>query len=123
MSLRSARTGAAGIQEQPVLTGAEVTRRVTLLAELQDALAALGIQSVLVRNRRLVLRSTSNGPARSGPTDPQLHVFVGDGTEIATTDGTRYQFTVGMACPVGDPQAAAASLRDHPRIRPQEQQP
>jgi hypothetical protein len=44
-----------------VLPGHEVQRRVALLAELQRALEAEGIQAVLVTNRRLVLRSVGIG--------------------------------------------------------------
>jgi len=95
--------------------------RVTLLAELQAALAALGIQSVLVRKRRLVLRSAGNDLEPSGPTNPQLHVFAPGGTEVATADAARYEFTAGPACPAADPQAAAASLRDRLHIQAQEQ--
>lgn len=95
---------------RPVLPESEATLRVTLLAELQSALAAPGIQSVLVRNRRLVLRAS--GPWEpSGPTEPHLHVFLADGTEKVTTDGTKYHFTSGPAYPADDPQAAAADLR------------
>jgi hypothetical protein len=104
-----------------VLHETEVIRRVTLLTELQAALAALGIQSMLVRNRRLVLRSASSGLERSGPTDPQLHVFADDGTEIVTTDGALYQFSGGPACLVSDPSAAAAGLASRLDIDPQEQ--
>ena len=108
-------------QVQPVLPDAEVARRVTLLADLQAALTALKVQSVLARNHRLVLLSAGNGPEPSGPTSPQLHIFFDDGTVIATTDGTRYEFTAAPARPAGDPQAAAASLLNRLRIQPQEQ--
>jgi hypothetical protein len=106
--------------ERPILDHREVARRVTLLAELQAALAALGIQSVLVRNRRIVLRAASKGWEPSGPTDPQLYVFAPDDTEIVTTDGALYQFVSGAACPADDPLAAAAGLRDRLHIQPQE---
>ncbi len=112
---------APSTSDQPVLAQSEVTSRVTLLAELQAALAALGIQSVLVRNRRLVLRSAGNGMEPSGPTNPQLHVFAPGGTQIATTDAARYEFTTGPACPADDPQAAAVSLRDRLHIQSREQ--
>jgi hypothetical protein len=105
-----AKTDTASARDQPVLPAAEVTRRVTLLAELQDAFTAHDVQAVLVRNRRIVLRATGTGLEPSGPTNPQLHVFLGDGTEIATTDGTQYEFTTGPAHLIGDPQAAATSL-------------
>lgn len=106
---------------RPVLAESEVTRRLMLLVELQAALAAHGVQSLLVRNRRIVLRAQGSGLEPSGPTDPQLHIFVGDGTQIATTDGARYEFTTGPAHPASDPQAAAASIASRLRIHPQEQ--
>src|SRR5215467_7081154 len=106
---------------RPVLTDAEATRHVMLLAELQAALATRGMQSLLVRNRRLVLRAEGSGLEPSGPTDPQLHVYADDGTEIATTDGARYEFTTGPACPAGDPQAAAASLASRLHVHRKEQ--
>jgi len=112
---------APSASDRPVLGQSEVTSRVTLLAELQAALAALGIQSVLVRKRRLVLRSAGTGLEPSGPTNPQLHVFAPGGTEIATTDAARYEFTTGSAFPAADPQAAAAGLRDRLHVQAQEQ--
>lgn len=95
---------------KPVLPESEAARRVLLLTELQAALDALGVQAVLARNRRIVLRAEGSSLGASGPTDPQLHIFLDDGTEIATTDGTRYHFTTAQAHPASDPQAAAASL-------------
>lgn len=106
---------------RPVLAESEVTRRVMLLAELQAALDALGIQAVLVRNRRLVLRAAGSGLEPSGPTDPQLHIFADDGTEIASIDGARYEFSAGPSCPADDPQAAAASLACLLHVHRQEQ--
>ena len=41
---------------EPILTEAEVARRMSLLAELQAALTAQGIRCVLARNHRLVLQ-------------------------------------------------------------------
>lgn len=112
---------ASNISGRTILREAEVIRRLTLLTELQAALAALGIQSLLVRNRRLVLRSAGNSLEPSGPTDPQLHIFGNDGTEIATTDGTNYEFSTCPAHPADDPQAAAASLYGHLHLHRQEQ--
>lgn len=100
----------ASTATRPVLSGTEATRRVALLAELKAALDALGVQAVLARNRRLVLRGDGSPLTASGPTDPQLYVFLGDDAEIVTTDGNRYEFTTALPCPIGDPQAAAASL-------------
>jgi len=99
-----------GAPAKPVLPESEVARRVLLLAELQAALDALGAQAVLVRNRRIVLRDEGSDLGSSGPTDPQLHIFLGDGSEIATTDGTQYEFTTAQAHPADDPQAAAGSI-------------
>jgi hypothetical protein len=101
---------ASNAAARPVLAESEVARRVTLLAKLQAALAALDVQAVLVRNRRIVLRAEGCSFRSSGPTDPQLHIFLDDDTEIATTDGTRYEFTTTQPHPASDPQAAAASL-------------
>ena len=52
----------------------------TLLTELQAALSGLGIQCVLARRHRLVLRYTENPVPPSGRTDPTLHVFAPAGT-------------------------------------------
>lgn len=95
----------------PVLEDAEVACRVTLLAELQAALAAREIQSVLVRNRRLVLRTAGTGLERSGPTEPQLHVYLAGGADVVTTDRTSYQFASGAAYRADDPCVAAAAIR------------
>jgi transcriptional regulator with XRE-family HTH domain len=44
---------------------------------------------------------------------PQLHIFLADSTEVATTDGTQYEFITVQAHPADDPQAAAASILGH----------
>jgi hypothetical protein len=54
-----------------VLTDAYATSRRLLLAELQAALNAIGVRSVLAGNRRLVLRYEQDHYEPSGPTDPQ----------------------------------------------------
>lgn len=94
----------------PVLEDAEVACRVTLLAELQVALTSRGIQSLLVRNRRLVLRRAGTGLERSGPTEPQLHVFLADGNDVVTTDCTSYQLASGPAYPAEYPCATVAAV-------------
>ena len=94
----------------PILSGTEANRRMLLLADLQAALAAHDIASVLARNHRLVLRSERGPCEPSGPTDPQLHIFTRDGTDVATTDGITYSLASGTEYPAGDPAATAALL-------------
>jgi hypothetical protein len=95
----------------PILKDAEVARRVTLLTTLQAALAAEGVQSVLVRNRRLVLRAAGSGLEPSGPTDPRLHMYLANGADAVTTDGTSYQLASGPVYPADNPRAVAATVR------------
>ncbi len=95
----------------PILPRAEANRRMLLLADLQAALAAHEIRSVLARNHRLVLRSEPVPCEPSSPTDPQLHIFAHDGTDIATTDGTTYSLASGTKYPAGDPAATAALMQ------------
>jgi len=94
-----------------ILATAEVTRRMLLLAELQEALAALGVRSVLARNHRLVLHYNVVPSGPSGMTDPVLHIFTPEGTDIATTDGSSYHLARGEKCPACDPVAAAVLIR------------
>jgi hypothetical protein len=96
----------------PVLTGSEVTSRVSLLAELKAALAEEGVQSVLARRTRIVLRDEGFPGSFSSPADPQLYVFsrAGDEIDTVTTDGTCYQLTSGRAFAVSDPRAAASVI-------------
>ena len=96
----------------PVLSRAEATRRLLLLADLQAALAARDIRSVLARNHRLVLRSERVPCERSGLTDPRLHIFARDGTDSATTDGTTYSLASGTTYTAGDPVAIAALMQN-----------
>jgi hypothetical protein len=94
-----------------VLEEPEAARRELLLAELQAALSALGLQSIRARRHRLVLRY--NDPLRhlpSGPVSPTLHIFGPDRTHVATTDGTGYQLDDGREFPVTEPAAAAAAI-------------
>src|SRR6266699_17312 len=100
----------------PILQEAEVARRMHLLAELQDALAALGVRSVLARNHRLVLRYNRVPSGPSGMTDPELRILAPAGTHIATTDGTTYRLASSQEYPAGDPAAVAALIRQgrHP---------
>jgi hypothetical protein len=73
-----------------ILTDSDANRRLRLLSDLREALSALGIESVLVRNHRLVLRYRTAPYEASGLTDPQLHVFTAGVRQVATTDGTAY---------------------------------
>jgi hypothetical protein len=92
----------------PVLAKEEASRRAALLADLQAALAAHGVPSVLARRHRLVLSGASTTTcALSGPTDPELHIFLPDGKDIATTRGRSYHFASGHAHPADDPAQAA----------------
>ena len=70
----------------PILTRAEVARRIALLADLQAELAARGVCSVLARTWRLVLRYNTGPWEPSGPTDSQLRILGPDGTDMATTE-------------------------------------
>jgi|HubBroStandDraft_1064217.scaffolds.fasta_scaffold17488_2 hypothetical protein len=70
----------------------------------------VGVRCVLARRRRLVLRYNVSPCEPSGLTDPQLHVFTSDGSQIATTDGVTYTLADGCQHPVSDPDAAAALI-------------
>jgi len=100
----------------PILADGEVARRTHQLTELQDALAALGVRSVLARNHRLVLRYNRVPSGPSGMTDPELRILAPAGTHIATTDGTTYRLASSQEYPAGDPAAVAALIRQgrHP---------
>lgn len=78
-----------------------------LLAELQAALKTLGVDGVLARNHKLVLRYVTGPFKPSGLTDPDLHIFTPDGTDTATTDGTMYRLASGGEYSVADPATAA----------------
>ena len=95
----------------PILATAEVTRRMLMLAELRDALAALGVRSVLARHHRLVLQYNRSPCEPSGLTDPHLHIFGPDGTDIAATDGTTFSLASGPEYPTADLAAAAIAMR------------
>lgn len=92
-----------------ILAAEEVGRRKVVLIRLQDALAAQGIESVLVGRHALTLRTA--GPWQpSGPADPELHVLGVGHRHIVTTDGQHYHFADGDVCPAGDPVGAASRL-------------
>ncbi len=107
MSTRNPHTVAA-VPHSPILTDAEVSRRMMLLAELQGTLDALGVRAVLARNHRLVLKYNDSPVAPSGLTDPVLHVLIPSGTRAVTTDGTSYCCQSTGQWPVTDPAAATA---------------
>lgn len=96
------------IERPQVLAKDEASRRVLLLAELQAAFTALGVRCVLARKHRLVLRYNQGPCGPSGPVNPELHVFAGDGTDIATTNGATYSLASGGQYPADDPAATAA---------------
>jgi hypothetical protein len=90
----------------PILAREEATRRTALLTDLQSALAAQGIRSVLARHHRLVLGGSQTKCEPSGSTDPQLHIFTSPGKDIATASGSAYLFASGAEHPVNDPAQA-----------------
>ena len=93
-----------------ILTPRYAAARMALLAELQTALTGLGVQCVLARRHRLVLRYTDKPVSPSGLTDPTLHVFALGGTHTVSTDGTTYRPSAGEEIPADDPPAVAAAL-------------
>ncbi len=97
----------------PILARAEVTRRMLLLAELQDALAPLGVRSVLARNHRLVLQYNHSPCEPSGLTNPSC-------TSLPRTASTSPPLTSPppMAAPTGWPAATNAPLATRPQQLP-----
>jgi len=90
------------------LEGDEVDRRKAVLIRLQDALAAQGIESVLVGRHALTLRSHGRGPAHpSKPGNPELHVVGAGRHRIVTTDGRHYRLGDNRMHPADDPRGAA----------------
>jgi hypothetical protein len=103
-----------GATRAPVLAEAEVARRQLQLADLRAALASASIDSALAGRHRLVLRYQAEGPCEpSGPTDPQLHVFLAGGKVVVTTDGMMYHLPGGVTSPASDSAGAAAILVGH----------
>jgi hypothetical protein len=88
-----------------VLAGEEVYRRKVVLLRLQDALAALGVESVIVGRRALTLRGSGPSPP-SRPGDPELRILGGD-RHIVTTDGRHYRSADSRMHPADDPCGAA----------------
>lgn len=104
-------TSSPGPPRPPILAEGEAARRMLALAELQAALQAQQVRSVLARNHRLVLQYSAGPWEPSGLTNPHLHVFGPDGTDIATTDGMTYRLASGPEYPAADPAAAATAIR------------
>jgi hypothetical protein len=96
-------------EEIALLAEAEVNARLGQLAALKSALSVLGVESVLARNHRLVLRYNVAPLEPSGLTDPQLHIFSADGARVATTDGAAFRLDQGGEFPA-ESAAAAAEL-------------
>ena len=94
--------------EEPVLAGAEADRRKAALGRLQDALAAEGLESVLVGRQVLALRA--RGPVLPSRRDPQLHVLGPGQCHVVTTDGGHYRFADGSSHPADDPGGAAGCV-------------
>jgi hypothetical protein len=91
---------------RPALAGQEAARRKIVLIRLQDALAALGIESVVVGRHTLTLRG--RGPVQpSRPGDPELHVVGTGRCHVITTDGLHYCFGDSRMHSAGDPCGAA----------------
>ncbi len=101
----------ASPSREPILAEAVVAGRMLLLAELQAALAAQQVGSVLASNHRLVLRYSAIPCEPSGLTNPQLLIFGPDGTGTASTDGISYRLPDGAEYPAADPAAAATAIR------------
>jgi hypothetical protein len=98
-----------GQPDRTVLACEEADRRKVALAGLQEALAALGVDSVLAGRRTLTLRGS--GPASTARVgDPELHVRGAGHSRVVTTDGQYYSFADGGTHPVGDPSGAAGRI-------------
>jgi hypothetical protein len=112
--------GAPAVPRAPILTPSEALARRGLLTELQAALTVLGVQCVLARRHRLVLRYADGPVSPSGPTDPTLHVFAPCGTFTVSTNGATYRLRTGQELPADDAAAAASALigLQHPPARP-----
>jgi hypothetical protein len=96
--------------QAPILTPPDAAARMALLAELQATLTRLGIQCVLARHHRLVLRYAEGPVPPSGLTNPTLHVVAAGGTETITTDGATYRLSTGQELPADDSVSAAALI-------------
>ena len=94
-----------------ILEDQDAARRMLVLVGLQAALAESGVQAVLARNHRLVLRYSQAPLDPSGLTNPALHIFGPAGKRVATTDGITYRLDDGQEFPVTDPAALAAHIR------------
>ena len=93
----------------PVLADTEVSHRMRLLSELQAALAVHGVEAVLARTHRLVLKYGASPCPASGLINPKLHIL-SPRPGIATTDGCTYYLSWGQTFPVTDPIAAGEAI-------------
>lgn len=100
----------AQLQPKPVLSDNDAALRMRLLAALHDALDGRGIQSLLARTHRLVLRYNESPCPPSGLTNPILHIFMPGGMVAVTTDGRWYVLPGSSRCNVSDPAAAADAV-------------
>ena len=89
-----------------VLPSEVADHRKVVLIRLQNALAALGAESVIVGRHALTLRGRGPGQP-STPGDPKLHVLGPDRCHIVTTDGRHYRFADSRMHPADDPHGAA----------------
>ncbi len=107
--LTAERTGTV-TSNSPILGTDEVDRRMGALASLQSALEELGVDSVLTRRHRIVLRYSESPCPPSGLTDPELRIFIAGRQALATTDGACYRLGSRQQFPVSNPAAAAAGI-------------
>ncbi len=94
----------------PIIDEPEAAHRLLLLGQLQAALKIRHVRSVLARNHRLVLRYNTSPCPPSGLTDPQLHIFAPNRTDITTTDGIAYLLASGSCYPAANPDEAAEAI-------------
>jgi hypothetical protein len=89
-----------------ILAGEEVYRRKVILLRLQDALAARGVESVIVGRRALTLRGAGPAPPPR-PGNPELYILGARHRHIVTTDGRHYRSSDSRMHSADDPRGAA----------------